>query len=245
LADDGDEVSTGEPQAATRGVGGTSTLLRRCLLFGVPLAVAVFSLIHPGSLSNTGHEDAEGIYDQLADQADLFIAVHIVQLFLFGLLALSVWMAVAELREVAAQVARWALLPFLVFYSAFDSLVGIGTGVLVRDGHEMPAADQDAVERLVNSYNESFITGDPNVFTYLGTASWLVALIAAAVAWRRAGAGWLTTGALALAGIVFAVGHPSPTGTIGMAILLVAYWRLEFTERGRREPVPRRLRTTG
>ena len=209
------------------------TLPRRCLLFGVPLLVGIFSLIHPGSLTNPGHDDEEGIYAQLADQADLFIAVHIVQLVLFPLLALSVWVAIRELRGTAAQVARWALLAFAVFYTAFDTLVGIGTGVLVREGRQLPAADQDAAERLVNDYSESLIAGDANVFAYLGSAAWLIALVAAALAWRRAGAGWLTTAALALSGVAFGFAHPAPYGTIGMALLLVAYWRLELKEPSR------------
>jgi hypothetical protein len=208
----------------------TGTLLRRTLLLGVPLAVGVISVIHPGSMTNPGHEHEEGHYAQIGDQADLFIAVHIIQMVLFGLLALSVWVAIRELRGVAAQVGRWALLPFLVFYTAFDSLVGIGMGVLVREGRQLSAADQDVAERLTNAYGGSFLAGDPNVFAFLGSAAWLVAVIAVAIAWRRRGASTLTVAALALAGLVFAFGHPAPFGTIGMAFLLIAYWRLEFVE---------------
>jgi len=211
------------------------TVARRALLFGVPLAVGAVSLIHPGSVANPTHDHETGYYAQLGDKADLFIAVHIVQMILFGLLALSVWVAVRELRGVAAQVVRWALLPFLVFYTAFDAMVGIGTGVLVREGHRLPAADQDVAERLTNAYGGTLISGDPNVFAFLGSAAWLVALVAAALAWRRGGAGTPTIAALALAGLVFAIGHPAPFGTIGMAFLLLAYWRLELVEprRGR------------
>lgn len=226
--------ATGVARPDMRVIG---TIARRALLFGVPLAVGAVSLIHPGSIANPTHDDETGHYAQLGDKADQFIAVHIVQMILFGLLALSVWVAIRELRGVAAQVARWALLPFLVFYTAFDAMVGIGTGVLVREGRRLPAADQDVAERLTNAYGDTLITGDPNVFAFLGSVAWFVALVAAALAWRRAGAGTLTVAALALAGLVFAIGHPAPFGTIGMAFLLIAYWRLELVE-------PRRGRAT-
>lgn len=217
-------------EAARPGTGALGTLLRRTLLLGVPLAAGAVSVIHPGSMTNPGHEHEEGLYAQIGDQAELFIAVHVIQMVLFGLLALSVWVAIRQLRGAAAQTARWALLPFLVFYTAFDSLVGIGTGVLVREGRQMSAADQDVAGSLTNAYGDSLLTGDPNVFALLGSAAWFVALIAAAIAWRREGASKLTVAALALAGLVFAIGHPAPFGTIGMAFLLVAYWRLEFVE---------------
>lgn len=61
-------------------------LVRRLLLFGVPLAVAALGLIHPGGVTNPGHE-GDTIYHELRDQADLFIAVHLVQLVVFGLSA--------------------------------------------------------------------------------------------------------------------------------------------------------------
>lgn len=227
-----------DPRIARRipatGAGAGGTLLRRILLLGTPLVAGVVSVIHPGSLTNPGHEHEDGIYAQIGDQANLFLGVHVVQLVVFGLLTLSVWVAIRDLRGLAARISRWALLPFVVFYTAFDSLVGIGTGVLIREGRQLPAADQDAAERLVNAYSDSLLTGDPNVFAFLGAAAWFVALIAAAVAWHRAGASRLTTASLALAGLVFAIGHPAPFGTIGMAFLLLAFWRLEMVEPARR-----------
>jgi len=224
----------GSAEAARPDARALGTVLRRTLLLGVPLAVGAISMIHPGSVTNPGHEHEEGLYAQIGDQAELFIAVHVIQMVLFGLLGLSVWVAIRRLRGVAAQVARWALLPFLVFYTAFDSLVGIGTGVLVREGRQMPAADQDVAGGLTNAYGDSLLTGDPNVFALLGSTAWFVALVAAAIAWRRGGASRLTVAALALAGLVFAIGHPAPFGTIGMAFLLIAYWRLELVEPRRR-----------
>lgn len=228
--------ATDRRDPARDGASRAGALSRRLLLLTVPVVVGVVSVIHPGSLTNPFHEHEEGIYDQLGDEAGLFVAVHIVQLIAFGLLALSVWVAIAGLRGRAAQVGRWALLPFIVFYTAFDALVGIGTGTLVREGREMPAADQAADERLVNAYSDTLITGDPNVFAFIGTTAWFVALVAAAIAWRRAGAGRLTTAALALAGVVFAIGHPAPFGVVGMAFLLLAFWRLEFVEPRRATP---------
>ena len=207
-------------------------LVRRLLLFGVPLAVAALGLIHPGGATNPGH-DGDTIYEQLRDQADLFIAVHLLQLVVFSLLALVVWCLIDGLRGPAATVSRVALLVFAVVYAAFDSVQGIAVGVMVQKGHDLAEAEQGAVRDLIEGYQDSLITGYFNVLGGLGSLAWLVALVAAAVALRRAGAGTLAVVCLVLAGVVFGIGHPAPFGPIGMGFLLIAIWRLEAARRVR------------
>ncbi len=204
--------------------------VRRLLLFGVPLAVAALGLIHPGSLTNPA-DDGDTIFIQLRDQADLFIVVHLVQLVVFGLLALVVWRLLDELRRPAATVSRVALLVFVVFYTAFDSVAGIAVGVLVHEGHGLSSAEQGGASSLLEAYQDSWIAGELNILAGLGTIAWLIALFAAAAALRRTGAGILTGGCMILAGVVFSIGHPAPFGPIGMAFLLIAIWRLEATRR--------------
>jgi hypothetical protein len=207
-------------------------VVRRLLLFGVPLAVAVLGLIHPGGVTNPGH-DGDTIYEQLRDQADLFIAVHLLQLVVFGLLVLVVWILIDGLRGPAATVSRVALLVFGIVYTAFDSVQGIAMGVMVQQGHDLAEAEQGAVHNLIEAYQDSLITGYFNVLGGVGSLAWLVALMAAAVALRRAGAGTLAVVCMVLAGVVFGIGHPAPFGPIGMVFLLIAVWRLEGERRVR------------
>jgi hypothetical protein len=201
-------------------------LARRLLLFGVPLAVAALGLIHPGSITNPA-PDGGTIFRQLQDQADLFIGVHLVQLVVFGLLALVVWCLIDGLEGWVATVSRVALLVFVVVYTALDSVAGIAVGVLVREGHGLQAQEQSGANSLIEAYQDSWITGELNVLGGLGSLAWLIALLAAGGALRRAGAGMLVVGCVILAGVVFAVGHPAPFGTIAMVFLLIAIWGLE------------------
>jgi hypothetical protein len=46
------------------------------------------------------------------------------------------------LTSTAARVSRVALLPYLVFYSAFDAVVGLSNGLVVQHGSELPPAEQ-------------------------------------------------------------------------------------------------------
>lgn len=95
--------------------------------------------------------------------------VHLVQLVVFSLLALVVWCLIDGLQGPAATVSRVALLVFVVFYTAFDSVAGIAVGVLVQKGHELPANDQDGASSLIEAYQDSWITGEINVLAVVGT----------------------------------------------------------------------------
>jgi hypothetical protein len=59
----------------------------------------------------------------------------------------------------------------------------------------------------------------------VGTSAWLVALVATALALRRAGASRRVAALLGVSGVALAIDHPFPTGTIAMACLLAAAMR--------------------
>jgi hypothetical protein len=188
---------------------------RRLLLFGVPVAVAIVSLLHPVVRGDPA-TDLDG-------RVTLWLAVHLVQLPLFALLAATVWLLVRDLDGRAAQVSRAALLLFIVFYAAFDALIGLATGLMLRKAAELPAAAATAdalwAERL----------RDPWVGAVVAPAAlgWVVALAAAAVAHARAGAPRPAVVALALAAVLFGIDHTPPFAPLAMAALLVAAALLE------------------
>jgi hypothetical protein len=92
-----------------------------------PMLMAVVSLLHPLPPFFGG-----GIFEFLRSRMDVWMGVHLVQLPLFGLLGLVLWFLTEGLEGPAATTSRLALVSFLVFYSAFDSAVGIATGLLVQ-----------------------------------------------------------------------------------------------------------------
>ena len=54
--------------------------------------------------------------------------------------ALAVYWLTEGLTITAARISRVALLPYLVFYSAFDPVVGLSNGLVVKYGSELPAS---------------------------------------------------------------------------------------------------------
>ena len=55
-----------------------------------------------------------------------------------------------------------------------------------------------------------------------GSLAWVVALIAAACAWRGAGAPWAVVALLVVSGLLLGFGHIRPFGPLACAALLVA-----------------------
>ena len=104
-------------------------------VFGAPIAFAITGFLH---LVADG--DAPDIYTGLKGHAGLWIAIHVVQLLLILLLAVAVYWLTEGLTSTAARISRVALLPYLVFYSAFDAVVGLSNGLAVKYGSELPAS---------------------------------------------------------------------------------------------------------
>jgi hypothetical protein len=163
-----------------------------------------------------------GVLEFLRPRLGLWMGVHVVQLFLVLLLGLAVWFLTEGLSGRAATVSRLATAFFLVFYAAFDSVVGIGTGLLASLVEGVPGLDPTAASELVDRYWRARVS--PPVGPLIGVAqlSWVVAVIAAALALRSHRAPRAVVVLLFVAAIAFGIDHPVPTGTVGMLSFLVA-----------------------
>ena len=191
----------------------TRVLLRRLFLVAMPLALAVVLWFHPPGGDN--------IYEGVRDDVDAWLFVHTAFLLFTPLLAIATYLLLSGLESRAAAVSRVALVFFLVFYTAYEVTVGVGTGVLVEYANGLPAVEQAAVADAIQDYNGSAILGDPlSVSLVLGLVGWVVAMIAAAVALRRAGAGWPVTVLVGVAAL-FAV-HPPPVGPAALVCFAAA-----------------------
>ena len=71
---------------------------------------------------------------------------------------------------------------FLVFFSAYDTLAGIGTGLAMRTARTLSAAQQEGVYVIVKDWPG---LAAPFVLSILGTAGWVVVVGALALAARR------------------------------------------------------------
>ena len=200
----------------------TPILLRRLFLVVTPLTLAVVLWFHP-----PGGDD--GVYEGVHHDAGAWVFVHTVFLFFIPLMALAAYLLLSGVQSGAATVSRLSLVLFLVFYTAYEVTVGLGTGVLVDYANGLPPAEQAAVAAAIEDLNANDVLADPlSVSLLLGLLGWVVALVAAAVALRRAGAGWAPTVLVGLSAL-FAI-HPPPVGPAALicfaaAAVLIERWR--------------------
>jgi hypothetical protein len=202
-------------------------LLRRLFLVATPLAFAVVLLFHPPG--------GEEVYEGVKDDVGAWLFVHTAFLLLTPLLGIAVYLLLKGLEGRVATVSRVALIFFLVFYTAYEVTVGIGTGILVDYANGRPAAEQAVLADAIQDLNRNAITADPaSIALSLGVLGWVVAMVAAAVAFRRSGVGWLPTVLLGLAS-AFVI-HPPPVGPIALVCLAMAAALIE-RERARESAV--------
>jgi hypothetical protein len=200
---------------ATRARGRT---LRRLVLLGVPSLYVLLGIVHPTA------------NPELGDQTDLFIRLHIAQLFLIVGLGYLLWFLVEGLTSRAATLARALIMPFVVIYTALDAILGIAWGLAAESANDLPAEDKPGAGRLVHE----LISGDPDprgLILYWGAGLlWLAVMLSVVAALM----GTAPPGALVLMSLgaaVFSLGHASPMGPVGMGLILLGIAWAEFRPR--------------
>jgi hypothetical protein len=182
-------------------------------LVGVPLLWGILLLFHPVG---------DDFYTAIEAHLTRWLTVHLGSMLFIPLMAGVMFLLLRGIEGTAAWVGRIALAVFAVVYLVFEALVGIGAGLLV-DNLSGPASERAA---LVDDYMDSQIIA---VFETVGSAGWVVAAIAAAVALSRRVDGRRSVAVVVLL-VLSAVPitfHVTPFGPVGLtmfiaAILLVA-----------------------
>jgi cytochrome bd-type quinol oxidase subunit 2 len=190
---------------------------RLALLIGAPLAFAITGTLHlvPASEPIAGSD-----FDHVVPHSTLWTSIHVVQLVIISLLALAVAALTQGLSDRAAIVSRIAVVPFVAFYSAFDASVGLSGGLLGRYVSEHPATREEvsqAADTVTDPLSAPVLAG---VYV-VGVLCWLVAVVGAAVAARRAGAGLAGPVVLVIGAAIFALDHAAPSGPTGMVLWAV------------------------
>jgi hypothetical protein len=210
-----------------------SATARRVLLLAPPLAFAGFEVIHPRPDVNA---------QAVMDIATWFAAFHAIQLVLVGLVAVSVAILADELGAARAWSTRLGIGVFLIFFSAYDAIAGIATGLAMRTARDLPAAQQQGVWETVKDWPG----WDPPVFAIniVGTLGWVVALVGIALIARRAGVARREWVFVALAGVFLMGGHPAPFGTLAFGCLFLAALLHVWTSGRADQPVEARPRSS-
>jgi hypothetical protein len=194
---------TSAPASQGRAFGSATV----AFLIGVPLAWAVLLWFHPSVA-------ADDVYGSLRDEVVTYQVVHIGTLFFIGLMGVALYLLVRDLPGSAASISRWAIGVFVLFYAAWETVIGLATGALVQHGNDVPADERPAVSDAIQSLQENVVVGEMSVVAVVGGLAWIVAVVAAAVAYRRVGAPVMVSVLLGLSAIV--ISHPPPIGPIGL-----------------------------
>jgi hypothetical protein len=200
--------------------------IRRVALLGPPLALALLEILHPQPEENV---------QALMDASAWFAGFHAIQLVLTGLVALSLLLLADSFGRAGTWVTRLGIGAFLVFFSAYDAVAGIGTGLAMRSARELSAEQQAGVFEVVKDWPAA---GPPFALSIIGTLGWVAAVGALALAARRDGAPrreWIFIG---LAALFLLGGHPFPQGTLAFGCLFVAAALYEWRTGGSRSALP-------
>jgi uncharacterized membrane protein len=188
-----------------------------------PLAFAALAAIHPNP-----EEEAQAVMDV----ATWFAAFHMIQLVLVGLVAISVMLLADEFGAAGAWSTRLGIGAFLVFFSAYDAVAGIATGLAMRTARDLPAAQQAGVWETVKDWPG--FEAPVFALNIPGTLGWVVALVGVALAARRTGAARIEWIFILLAGVFLMGGHPFPFGTVAFGCLFIAAVMHEWVARAGR-----------
>lgn len=225
-----------KPLASTEpasGEAGRFSSTELAFLIGVPFLWAVLLLFHPGG-------DGTEIYRDAEDDVTRFLVVHLGMMLFIPLMALAILLLLRGVEGTAARVSRIALVPFVIFYSAWETLQGIGVGILVNEVKGFPQTEGALREDLVQEFAEHPLIGPFGVFGSIGSLGLIVAGIAAGIALHRhAGAPVAVPVLLGISALLITV-HPPPYGPAGLALFIVAVLIFRQSRAGQRAAAPLR-----
>jgi hypothetical protein len=137
--------------------------LRRLLLLGTPLVLALLMVVHQ-------------LIDQF-ERPEAFLLLHLVLLPLFALMGVAVWALLEGVGGATAWAARAAAFVFLVGYVALDAISGVAASAILASG---AAWSTEATRAL-------FTSGPAAIPTTVAVLAWRVSVVLAAWALYRAG----------------------------------------------------------
>jgi hypothetical protein len=163
------------------------------------------------------------VYEGLRNDVVLWIGVHLVQLATSLALGAGLWTLVRDLHSPAARIARASIPVYLVVFAAFDSIVGIATGLAVHHANSTTGATHEGAISTADYLMSNPLAGNWGVLPGIAHTAMIGALLGTGLALRRAGTArriW----APVLVGLLLAT-HAGPAAAVGAAALGLAFWR--------------------
>jgi hypothetical protein len=187
--------------------------LRRIVLLGTLLVLAILLLFHPSP-----YDDVAG---ELLPMAGWWIALHTILFLLVPLMGMALWMLTAGLEGVVATLSRVAAVVFALFYDAGDAIAGISTGILAGSAEVGVLGERAAVVAIETLWADPF----KDLLFDIGRYAWIVALVLAAVALYQAGVPRLPLVLVALPAALVTFDHAFPFGSLTFGtFFVIALW---------------------
>jgi hypothetical protein len=200
-------------------------------LIGVPLLWGILLLFHPGG------EGTEITYQEVQDKVTAWLVVHIAMMLFIPLMAAVVYLLLRGIEGTAARICRIALVPFAIFYSAWEALQGIGVGILVDEVNALPQAERAATGAdLVHDFADNILIRNFGVFGNVGSLALITAMIAAGVALHRHASAPLSVPVLLGVSGFLITAHPPPYGPAGLVLFIAAVFLFVRSRAGARAP---------
>ena len=191
------------------------TTALRGFLIGAPLAFAALLTQHP---LGTGD-----MYTEVSRNVTPWLIVHYGGAVFFPLMALVIWLLIRDLSGRAATIARYALPVYAVFYTLWEAIFGIATGLLANTGNHLSGAERQGTAEAVGDIVSSPIFGEAGVVGSIGGLAWWIGISAAIMALKHAGASRSALVLLGLGGLMtfhVPIGPPALVCLSGAAYLI-------------------------
>lgn len=202
--------------------GSGSRVVRLLVLVATPLLLGTLFLVHP---------DGSGGLAGLLPLEDTWLVLHLAMLPLLGLLGVAFYLLLEGYTGTVATVGRAGVALYLTFYTAFEAIAGIATGLLVHEAHTAPADQQAGLATAVETLTvPSMVLG---VFGILGA---ILAVTAIGILLRRSGAPLVPVLLLGGAPLATVFHAGTPLDAVGMALFLGGVVWLEVGWRNPGEP---------
>ena len=194
--------------------------LRILVILVPPLLLFVLEWRHPVP------EFSETPWQTIADSDGWWLQLHLMQLFLFWALGLSVICLVTpSMRMASALPLLFSISLFLAFYSVLDAITGIASGLVVAYTAVLSTPIQLAGNSIIDIFLANPVIGGGtfSVTGILGGGGWLAAMLFLArlitTQYRVHPVVAILFGA---SGILFGLSHLPPIGPLGMLCYLIA-----------------------
>lgn len=166
-----------------------------------------------------------------------WFALHMIQTPLVGLVAVGLWLLVSRVSKANGMLAvtlawlsRAATLVFLIYYTALDSIGGIGLGRLLLNTDALTASGQLTPEQVAGialllntTWTDPWVGGVGSLISETGSyAVFAAAVFGATFLWLARKVPWPPIVLLIGFGWQLQTSHASPHGPVAFGLLIIA-----------------------